>query len=222
MPGSCRGPKWNGMEFNPRLGKWIKTLGRARLPEWCGRKRRNVDLVLSHMRWGSAELLTALGMKLNSSLLSSTSTSMSFGWHDSYSCVSADSFSTTAFLFFCETPLLTEPPLQKLSSPHRPRAPWGTTILLLRRIQLHLQRYGCLTPSSSSKPTLEVLQTLSSSASAFLLSTVSFLSSSLPSYSSFFHLGDLIFQRPRSPGETFSEFHPNLRSSIFAFAPMSP
>ena len=128
MPGSCRGPKWNGMEFNPRLGKWIKTLGRARLPEGCCGKRRNVDLVLSHMSWGSAELLATLGMKLNSSLFSSTSTSMSFGWHGSYSCVSADSFLPHHCLpFFLRNPTAyrTSPSeaLQSTPTPSSPGVP---------------------------------------------------------------------------------------------------
>ena len=49
---------------------------------------------LSHMHLGSChpdESLTPLRTKLNSSLSSSMSTSMPFCWHDSYSCVSADS-----------------------------------------------------------------------------------------------------------------------------------
>ena len=56
-----------------------------------------------------AGLLTALGAKLNSSLSSSISTSVSSCGHDSYSCMSAASFRTTA-IFFLRFPsaLLTE------------------------------------------------------------------------------------------------------------------
>ena len=152
MPGS-----WNGMEFNPRLGKWTKTLGRARLPEGCGRKRRNVDLVLSHMSWGSAELLTALGMKLNSSLFSSTSTSMSFGWHDSYSCVSADSFSTTAFLFFCETPLLTDLPFRSSPVHTDPELPGVSPSCCSVRCSYTFCE-GCLVVGCDHGPQAEVAQ----------------------------------------------------------------
>ena len=44
----------------------------------------------------------------NASLCPSMSTSVSFSWHDSYSCVSADCSRTTAVLFFCLPALLTE------------------------------------------------------------------------------------------------------------------
>ena len=75
------------------------------------------------MNWSSchpADLLTALGMKLNSSLSWSMSTSMSFSWHDSNSCVSADSFRTSAFLFFCDPPALLTAPVQ--TGPELPEA----------------------------------------------------------------------------------------------------
>ena len=66
----------------------------------------------------------ALGMKLNSSLFSSMSTSMSFSWHDSYSSVSADSF----------------------RNPKRPRAHLGTSVLSSQPVQRHLQSFGLQTP----------------------------------------------------------------------------
>ena len=80
---------------------------------------------VSHMNLGSchpAVLVTTLGMKLSSTLFSSLSTSMSLSWYDSHSCVSEDSFRTTAFLFSKKLQQNSRNlgSLQKLSSPHRP------------------------------------------------------------------------------------------------------
>ena len=74
----------------------------------------------------SAVLLTALGTKLNSSMPSSLSTSISICWHDLYSFVYINSVRTAAFLFFCELPALlmalwsTSEPLRSTLTPGEP------------------------------------------------------------------------------------------------------
>ena len=73
-------------------------------------------------------------------------------WHDSYYCVSADSFRPT--LFFCEPPALPQNcgfPFRKVFGPNGPHAPQSTAVLSLRQVQLHLQSFGSLTSSSDPK-----------------------------------------------------------------------
>ena len=108
---------------------------------------------LSHMNLASchpAELLTALGMKLRSSLFSSRSTSISFSWHDPHACVSADSFRANAFLFAANSQQCSQNlgPLQTPSGPNQPRAFQRTAVLSLKPVQLHLQSVGSLTLTS--------------------------------------------------------------------------
>ena len=124
------------------------------LKPFCRHCLSHVNLVLRH----PAEPLTALGTKLISSVFSSMSTSMSFHSYDSYSSVSADSFSTTAFLLLCEPPALLPELPSELWAPNTVRSP---------------------------KTALDVSETLNPSASAFLLCTVTFFISSLCLCSSF-------------------------------------
>ena len=63
---------------------------------------------------------------------------MSFQWHDSYSGVSADSFRTQSFLFFCVLPALGS--LQERSGPNRPQAPLSTYRSFL--VQTNPERQG--------------------------------------------------------------------------------
>ena len=75
-----------------------------------------------------------------------------FNWHDSYYCVSADSFRPT--LFFCEPPALPTElwfPFKKVFGPNGPQAPQSTAVLSLRQVQLHLQSFGSLTSSSDPR-----------------------------------------------------------------------
>ena len=64
---------------------------------------------------------------------------MSFCWHDSHSCVSADSF------FFC--------PQTKACDRHRSRAHLGTFVLHFQQVQPHLQSFGLWIPLLLSTPT---------------------------------------------------------------------
>ena len=107
---------------------------------------------LSHMNvgsWHPAELLTAVGSKLNSSL---------FHVHVHFHVVPlawlalprvcrllSHHFLLSANLQHCSQNC---GPLQKFSGPHRRRTPQGTAVLSLRQVQLHLQSFGSLTPSS--------------------------------------------------------------------------
>ena len=101
----------------------------------------------SHMNRGSyhqAESLTALGTKRNSSLSSSLSTSMSFCWHDSHSCVCQPTLSApqpSSFSASSQHRSLNLGPHAKPHDRHQPRAHLSTFVLHFPQVQLHLQSF---------------------------------------------------------------------------------
>ena len=125
-------------------------------------------------------------MKLDSSLFSPMSTSMSFWWHDSHCCVIYRLFSHYSLPLILRTSSTTRGtfgPQAKASDRHRPRAHLGTVALNFQQLQLHLPNFGIQIPplclhrhQQYPKPSTPPLP--------FLLSVLSVLISSL-AWSSF-------------------------------------